>query len=243
MALIERLQTFFAVESTSLPRYVWEQTVLAIFETIPSIVGIALRSMVYRSIMTLNGTVAIQSNVLFKQPENITMEDGVYLDHRVYIHACKHGVHIGRNTRVMYNAELHVFNFRDLPNAGIWIGENCVIGPYNIIMGHGGTHIGNNVIIAPRVSILPVNHNYDDASQPIREQGLDTQGIVIEDDVWIGAGAILLDGVRVGKGSVVGAGSVITRDVPPYSLVAGSPAKLIKQWSAGERPKDVTIDA
>ncbi len=78
------------------------------------------------------------------------------------------------------------------------------------------------------VQILAVNHVYDDPTRPIREQGITAQGIVIEDDVWIGAGAIVLDGVTIGRGSVIGAGAVVADDIPPYSIAVGSPAKPIR---------------
>jgi acetyltransferase-like isoleucine patch superfamily enzyme len=167
-----------------------------------------------------------------KQPRNITLHDGVYLDHRVYIHATSHGIEIGENTRVMFNAELHVYNFRGFQSSRISIGKNCVIGPYSIIMGHGGTVIGDNVIISPRVSILPLNHLFENKDMLIREQGITARGITINNNVWIGAGAIILDGVRIGKGSVVGAGAVVTQDVPPYTLVLGVPARKIRSLSS-----------
>jgi acetyltransferase-like isoleucine patch superfamily enzyme len=78
------------------------------------------------------------------------------------------------------------------------------------------------------VQILAVNHVFDDPSRPFIEQGITAEGITVEDDVWIGSGAILTDGVTVGKGAVIGAGSVVTRDVPSYTVVAGIPARVIK---------------
>ena len=228
--MLARLLMFFRIESTSIAHYWFEQIVTGLLGWIPSLVGIAIRAVAYRAILDAKGWFVIQSGVILKQPRNLTLHKGVYLDHRVYIHACPNGIEIGPDTRIMYNTELHVFNFRGLPNAGISIGRDCVIGPYNIIMGHGGTHIGDNVIIAPRVSILPVNHTYNDPSQPVREQGIEAKGIVIEDNAWIGAGAIILDGVRIGRGSVVGASSVVKQNVPPFSLVVGAPAKVIRSW-------------
>jgi acetyltransferase-like isoleucine patch superfamily enzyme len=87
--------------------------------------------------------------------------------------------------------------------------------------------IGNDVIIGPGVSLFSENHNYKDINTPIRLQGETRKKIVIEDDVWIGANAIILAGVYIGKHSVVGAGSVVTKDVPANSVVVGSPAKLV----------------
>jgi acetyltransferase-like isoleucine patch superfamily enzyme len=233
--MLEQLRIFFAVESTSPVRYWAEQVVFGLVGWMPSLVGILLRAIVYRPLLRMEGWVAIQSDVILKQARNISLQNGVYLDHGVYIHACPNGVRIGSGTRVMYGAELHVFNFRDLPNAGITIGSQGVVGPYSVIFGHGGTSIGNNVIIAPRVSILPINHYYDNPHIPIRQQGIEAKGIRIEDDAWIGAGAKILDGVCIGRGSVVGAGAVVTQDVSAYTMVVGVPARPVQSWAAGDR--------
>jgi acetyltransferase-like isoleucine patch superfamily enzyme len=111
----------------------------------------------------------------------------------------------------------------------IVIGHDCSINPYCVIYGHGGLKIGNSVRIATHTVIVPSNHNYDDLGMPIRLQGLTLKGITIEDDVWIGAGAKILDGVTIGKGSVVAAGTVVIRNVPPFSVTAGVPNRIIKQ--------------
>jgi acetyltransferase-like isoleucine patch superfamily enzyme len=230
--MLKNLKIFFAVESSGFFRYWLEQSVFLVFGWVPSIVGITLRLFFYRLLLQARGKFVIQPGVLLKQPHNITLYDGVYIDHRVYIHATPNGVEIGANTRVMYNAELHVYNFRELSDSRISIGKNCVIGPYSIIMGHGGTFIGDNVIIAPRVSILPINHQFNNENVLIREQGIMSRGITVKDNVWIGAGAIILDGVNIGQGSVVGAGAVVTKDVPPYTLVMGVPARIIRHLSS-----------
>jgi acetyltransferase-like isoleucine patch superfamily enzyme len=99
--------------------------------------------------------------------------------------------------------------------------------------------IGDRVYTSPFTQIIAVNHVFTEPDRPFIDQGITAEGIVIEDDVWLGAGAIITDGVRVGKGAVVAAGAVVTRDVPPHSVVGGVPAKLIKtidgsfpeQWS------------
>ncbi|MNG32136.1 Virginiamycin A acetyltransferase [compost metagenome] len=73
------------------------------------------------------------------------------------------------------------------------------------------------------------NHVFSDKTKPIKEQGIYRQGITIEDDCWIGSNVTILDGVTIGTGSVVAAGAVVTKDVPPYSVVGGVPAKIIKE--------------
>jgi maltose O-acetyltransferase len=112
------------------------------------------------------------------------------------------------------------------------IGLNSGIGIAAKIYGIGGggeVSIGNNVVMSSDVTILTLNHHYNEKNKPIREQGVKYSNVIIEDDVWIGYRATILPGVKIGKGSVIGAGAVVTKDVSPYSVVGGVPAKLIKE--------------
>lgn len=111
---------------------------------------------------------------------------------------------------------------------GLTIGNHSNIGPYAYIGCSGYIRIGNNVMVSPRVSIYAENHVFTDTTIPMKDQGVTRAAVVIEDDCWIAANSIILAGVTIGKGSVVAAGSVVTNDVPPYSVVAGVPAKVIK---------------
>jgi acetyltransferase-like isoleucine patch superfamily enzyme len=111
----------------------------------------------------------------------------------------------------------------------ITIGNNCSINPYTILYGHGeGLIIGNNVLIAGHCLIIPANHVFSRTDLPINRQGTSSKGIVIGDDVWIGAGCQILDGVTIGQGAIVAAGSVVNKNVTPFSIVGGVPASLIK---------------
>lgn len=114
---------------------------------------------------------------------------------------------------------------------GLKIGNHSNIGPYAYIGCSGYIEIGNNVMISPRVSIYAENHVFSRTDIPMKEQGVTKQFVKIEDDCWIAANSIILAGVTIGKGSVVAAGSVVSKDVPPYSVVAGIPAVIIKQRS------------
>jgi len=95
----------------------------------------------------------------------------------------------------------------------------------------GPVRVGNDVRVAQNVVISGLNHKYEDVSQPISEQGVTTNRIVIEDECWIGANSVILPGVTIGKHAVVSAGSVVRRNVPSYGVVSGNPAQLMKRYN------------
>lgn len=111
---------------------------------------------------------------------------------------------------------------------GLKVGNNSSIGPYTYIGCSGYIEIGDNVMISPRVSIYSENHNFSETDIPMIEQGVSRSFVKIDDDCWIASNSVILAGVTVGKGSVVAAGAVVTKDVPPFSIVAGNPAQVIK---------------
>ena len=107
------------------------------------------------------------------------------------------------------------------------IGDHTRIGLHNTIIGP--VTIGSHVNLAQGITVTALNHNFTDTEKRIDEQGVSTSPVTIEDDIWIGANATILSGVKIGQHSVIAAGAVVTKDVPPHSLVAGVPAKVIKQ--------------
>ena len=109
----------------------------------------------------------------------------------------------------------------------VTIGDNTRIGIHCTIIGP--VCIGNNVNLAQGITVTALNHNFADTSRRIDEQGISTNPVVIGDDVWIGANAVILPGVTIGRHVVVAAGAVVTKDVPDYCVVAGIPAKVIKE--------------
>lgn len=227
--MLDRVKLYLSRQSSSLGRYILEQALFALVGWVPTILGIGLRAVLYKMIMRVDGFAAIENGVRLRFASNVRLSNGVYLDQGVYLHACPNGIEIGEGTFVMSGAQLHVYNFRDIPHSGIKIGRKSFIGELNVIRGQGGVTIGDNVYTAPLVQILAVDHVYDDPTRPIAEQGITAEGIVIEDNVWIGAGAVITDGVRVGEGGVVGAGAVVTRDVPSHAVVAGVPARVVRE--------------
>jgi acetyltransferase-like isoleucine patch superfamily enzyme len=227
-----QLELYVSRQAGSLARYILEQVIQAFAGWVPSILGVGLRAMLYRAILHAEGMAAIEDGVRIRFAGNVHLGRGVYLDHGVYLHACPAGIWIGAESFVMKNAILHVYNFRDLPHAGIRIGSRSLIGEACVLRGQGGITIGDDVYLAPLVQMLAVNHVYHDTTRPISHQGITTQGIVVEDGAWIGGGAIILDGVRIGRNAVVGAGAVVTKDVPAYAIVAGNPARVVRDLRA-----------
>ena len=109
----------------------------------------------------------------------------------------------------------------------VMIGDHTRVGLHNTIIGP--VIIGNHVNLAQSITVTALNHIFEDSDKRIDEQGVSTSAVIIEDDIWVGAHAVILPGVTIGHHSVVAAGAVVTKDVPPHSLVAGVPAKIIKQ--------------
>ena len=107
--------------------------------------------------------------------------------------------------------------------------NNCAIGLGNTLIGP--VTIGNNVILAQNIVLSGLNHGYQDIHTPIRDQKCSTAQITVEDDCWIGANCVITAGVTIGRHAVVAAGSVVTTDVPPFSVVAGNPARLLRQFN------------
>lgn len=226
---LQNINLYLDRQATSFGRYVLEQLIMALVGWIPTLLGVGIRALVYRFILKMDGLAAIENGVRLRMCSNIRLGSGVYLDQGVYLHACPQGIDIGAETIVMHGAILHVYNFRNLPPSRIKIGCQSLIGEYTVIRGQGGVTIGDRVYTSPFTQILAVNHVFSDPGRSFVEQGITAEGIVIEDDVWIGAGAIITDGVRIGKGAVVAAGAVVTKNVSPHTVVAGVPAKPIKE--------------
>ena len=130
---------------------------------------------------------------------------------RLYFEHCGKNVDIGKKAKV--TSKLHLGD-----NSGI--GDGCYI--------QGKVIIGSNVMMGPEVAIIATNHKHDRVDIPMNQQGQEDKQIEICDDCWLGYRSIICAGVKIGIGSIVAAGAVVTKDVPEYSIVAGVPAKVIK---------------
>ncbi|MFD2574739.1 acyltransferase [Haoranjiania flava] len=152
---------------------------------------------------------------------------------------------MGRGSRIRCNARVDVFPYNDfymgersivedftVINNGVGevlIGDNTIIGIGNVIIGP--VEIGNNVMLAQHIVVSALNHNYRNVDISPKEQGVDCKRVIIADNVWIGANSVITPGVSIGKHAVIGAGSVVTKNVPAYSVVVGNPATVIKIYN------------
>jgi acetyltransferase-like isoleucine patch superfamily enzyme len=162
---------------------------------------------------------------------NVEIGPGVHLDETVRIHGSVRG------TRILIGEGSELYDHVVIRCVGgegdIVIGEHCYFNPGTVLYSGNGITMGSYVLLAAGVMLMPTNHASGRRDLPIRHQGFAESkgGIVIGDDVWIGANAVVLDGARIGKGAIIGAGSVVKGEVPPYEIWGGIPARKI-----GERP-------
>ena len=151
----------------------------------------------------------------------------------------------GKNTIIRFNSRMDILPFNKFEigsqsliedfstiNNGVGdvkIGNNTIIGLSNVIIGP--VDIGNGVMLAQNIVISGLNHGYEAIDISPSKQPVSTKKITIEDDVWIGANSIITAGIFIGKHAVIGAGSVVVKDIPPYSIAVGNPAKVIKAYN------------
>jgi acetyltransferase-like isoleucine patch superfamily enzyme len=155
--------------------------------------------------------------------QSITVGDGTTIDPGAILHCGKRGVIVvGPRTYVAHYAVLHTAK----ADGSIEMGADCSVHPFCVLFGHGGLRIGNKVRIGPHVTTLAASHIYDDPHIPIMKQGSTRIGIVIGDDVLIGAGSIIRDGAVIGNGCVIEPGTVVTGEVPPLAIVSGNPCRI-----------------
>jgi len=143
-------------------------------------------------------------------------------------------MHIGENTRISEHSWVQCIDTYagETFSPRLDIGNNVHIGRFAHIINCGNMKIGNGVVIAERVYISDNLHGFEDINIPVMKQPLKHSGsVVIEDEAWIGNGACILPNVTIGKHAIIGSNAVVTKDIPPYSVAAGVPAKVIKQYN------------
>ena len=171
----------------------------------------------------------VSSGVKLSHARHLSIGSGVFFGRGVTITAlCRAGVIIGSNVTIKSGTCIECAGVYTDLGESLKIGDRVGISENVFIQVRGPVFIEDDVIIGPGVKIFSENHIFDDPTRPIRTQGTTRVGVHIGKGSWIGASAIILDGVSIGESSVIAAGSVVTKDVPARSIVAGAPARNIR---------------
>jgi len=182
--------------------------------------------------MNAKGLVFCGRSVVIEHGYMIQAGQSLVLEDHVFINALStNGIKFGRNVSLGRGSIIVCTGVVAHKGVGLEIGDNTGINAQSYIGCQGGVKIGSNVIMGPGVRIFSENHNFENMEIPIRLQGESRNEVNIEDNCWIGSGATILSGVRIGTGSVIAAGSIVTKDIAPNSIVAGIPGKVIKSRS------------
>lgn len=175
------------------------------------------------------GIVFAGKRVTIKHCNKIRVGRTLFLGDNVSINALsKQGIQFGDNVSIHRNTIIDCTGAIRTLGEGLIVGNNVGFSPNCFIQVRGIVKIGNNVIFGPGVSIFSETHNHADSDVFINEQGETRVGVTIEDGVWIGSAATILDGVTIGRNSIIAAKSLVNKNVPPYSIAAGNPAKIIR---------------
>ena len=176
-------------------------------------------SLHYPGLIRLGDRVGIGRNVTLRA--NTATDPGITL-----------GAGVNINDAVIINA-----------NRGfVTLGDRSWLGPFCFVCGNGGVTIGRNVLIAAHTTINTVSHGITRCDIPINDQPVLTDPVVIEDDCWIGLNAVILQGVTLGHGCVIGAGAVVTRSIPPWSIALGVPARVVGRRQGAPAPQPEPLE-
>ena len=174
--------------------------------------------------------VFIHHSSIIKCKSRIYISGKLVIDRNCYIDAlAKEGVSFGDTVALGMNTVIQCSSSIDAIGKGLKVGGHTTLGTHGFYGCAGGITVGKNVLIGNYVSMHSENHLYKDSTRTIREQGVSHQGIIIGDDCWIGSKVTILDGTRIGDGCVVAAGAVVRGNIPPYSVIGGIPARILKK--------------
>ncbi len=182
-----------------------------------------------RGMLRFRNKVFVERGVRVRGKGNLRLGRYVTLQRNVSIDAVSMGgVMIGERSKIGAHTIISCTSHLAHVGKGVAIGRDSGIGQFSFIGAAGGVTIGDNVIMGQYISFHAQSHVHADTNRPIREQGTEAQGITVESDVWVGAKATFLDGAHVRHGSIVAAGAVVRGEFPPYSIIGGVPAKILK---------------
>ncbi len=208
-----------------------DRSLRVLVQTLAKVAPMFVRGLWHRLwLRRAGGMLLVGRGVALRNPQCIRVGRSVVLeDHCEVQGLSRQGITLGDHVTVGRMAMIRPSGYyRRAIGEGLVVGDHSNIGPGCFIGCSGEVRIGSHVLMAAGVSMHAENHNIERVDVPIDAQGVTREGIVIEDDCWLGSGCIILAGVRIGRGAVVAAGSVVTRDVPPYAVVAGVPARVVR---------------
>ncbi|MFX0198234.1 MAG: acyltransferase [Candidatus Hodarchaeota archaeon] len=227
----------------SIVRFIVQGVIFTLFREFPTIAGAFFRGKIYKIIFGRIGNgCLIWRGVHFLNPSRIFLGNRVLIGEHSAIEAKRadseiflgNDVYISRFCRLGCGAEDY--------SGQLVIGDSVHIGQMSFIDATGGVEIGRDSFTGPNVTIISGNHNFQDTTVPIRLQGGTPEKITIGCDVWLGANVTVLGGVNIGIGSVIGAGSLVTTSMPPYSIAVGVPATVIgRRGKNGEEPHESEV--
>lgn len=231
---LRRYRRLVAGEGASWVDLFWHELILSLLPMLPGALGIGLRNFFYSLVFRqLSRRAYFGQHVTLRNPRGLALAPGVMVDDYVQFWATSRrspSIEIGEGCFIRSYASLNA----GPPEGYIRVGRGSSIGQYVLLYGNGGLEIGENVMIAAYTSIIASSHRVDDASVPMNAQGIVSKGIRIGNNVWIGAGARILDGVSIGDGAIIGANAVVTSNVSPAARMVGVPARPLAARPPGE---------
>lgn len=178
-----------------------------------------------------HGMLLVGKGVQISHGKHIRCGKNVKFEDYAEIHGlCSDGLNFGDHVTISRGVMIRPSSYYGGDyGVGLTIGEHSSIGPYGYVGCSGKITIGKNVMFGPKCSLFAENHVFSDTESSIKSQGVQQKGITIEDDCWIGSNVTILDGVTIGRGSVIGAGTLVTKDIPAQSIVIDKREKEIKR--------------
>lgn len=213
--------------NSSLAKLAYYEIVVLLFSNFPGSLGYLFRKRFFKSLFKqMGGGVILGQGIVVRHPNRISFGNRVAIDDNVLLDASgagDEGLVLGDDVIVSRNC---VIQGKTGP---VKLGNKVDIGCNTILTSGNGIYVGSSVLIAGNCYIGGGRYVTDRTDIPMMEQGIFSKGpVVIEEDVWLGAGVTVLDGVKIGRGSIVGAGALVTKDLPAYSVAVGVPAKVVK---------------
>ncbi|MFB0566635.1 MAG: DapH/DapD/GlmU-related protein [Candidatus Aminicenantaceae bacterium] len=217
-----------AVGTSNLLFFIKYETILILFGGMPGAIGLFLRRIFFKRLFKRTGrNVVFGRNVTIRHPKRIEIGNNVIIDDNCVLDAKGNsdvGISIGDNVIINRNTIL------SCKNGIIKIGDNTNIGTNCLLHSVSSLILEENILIAAYCYIVAGgNHDFKRTDIPmIQQPAISKGGILVKNDVWFGAGVKVLDGVKIDRGTIVGAGAVVTKDIPAFSIAMGTPAKVVR---------------